>query len=279
MAQILTQRENEIINKKMKGLSLTQNESNILSKSIRPKLDEIKKINADLLLNKLEYNQKARSIEEKIKKLILNNIEGVQSIILCGSAIQTNYKEYNDIDVIVATKKVLTENKMEKRRLIWKIQDLAKKEGLNLDIQIYAEESIINQYPSSPSLIYQLKDSKIIYGKIKIPNKIELSSWDLRMKLDWSDIVDAYSTGNEIYYAIRNIMLVILLMNRKVDNYELNNSVINMLGRDLASRLKEDKASRIEKKLVLNYIRVMSNYLAAELRTNPKWGKIEILNQ
>ena len=70
MAKVLTTREKEIINKKIKGLSLTQNESNILSRYIRPKLKEIKKINPGLLLDKLDYNQKARSIENKIKKMI-----------------------------------------------------------------------------------------------------------------------------------------------------------------------------------------------------------------
>ena len=39
---ILTAREKEIIEKKIKGISLTQNESNILSKYVRPKLKEIR---------------------------------------------------------------------------------------------------------------------------------------------------------------------------------------------------------------------------------------------
>ncbi len=279
MVQIITTRENEIIEKKIKGISLSQNESNILSKTVRPKLIEIKKINAESILNKIEYNQKSKSIEDKIKKIVLENIDGVKAIIVCGSAIQTNYKEYNDIDVIVVTKKILTENKMEKKRLIWKIEDIAKKEGLILDIQIYAEESILLQYPHSPSLIYQLKDSKVIYGKIKIPNEINLSSMDLRMKLDWSDIVDAYSTSNEIYHALRNIMLVLLLMNKRVDNYELSNGLINLFGADFVSRLKNNKASKGERKIALNYIRNMSYYLSDELRTDKKWGKIEISNQ
>lgn len=279
MVQIITARENEIIEKKIQGISLSQNESNILSKAVRPKLIEIKKINAEAILNKIEYNQKSKYIEDKIKKIVLENINGVKAIIVCGSAIQTNYKEYNDIDVIVATKKILTENKMEKKKLIWKIEDIAKKEGLILDIQIYAEESILLQYPHSPSLIYQLKDSKVIYGKINIPNEINLSSMDLRMKLDWSDIVDAYSTSNEIYHALRNIMLVLLLMNRKVDNYELSNGLINLFGADFVSRLKNNKASKGERKIALNYIKNMSYYLSDELRTDKKWEKIEISNQ
>ena len=65
----MTERENEIIAKKLSGVSLTQNEANILSKSIRPKLLEIGKINTGEILNRIEYNQKARAIENKIKRL------------------------------------------------------------------------------------------------------------------------------------------------------------------------------------------------------------------
>src|SRR3989344_4176460 len=101
---ILTQRERQIIDKKIEGISLTQNESNILSKVVRPKLREISKISASTLLNKLEYNQKAKSIENKLRELVLRNIKNVKAIILYGSAIQTNYKEYNDIDVLIVTK-------------------------------------------------------------------------------------------------------------------------------------------------------------------------------
>ena len=102
-SKILTARESEIIKRKLKGYSLTQNESNILSRFVRPKLREMSKINAGLLLNKLEYNQKAKSIEKKIKKTILDNMKDVQTLLLYGSAIQTNYKNYSDLDVLVIT--------------------------------------------------------------------------------------------------------------------------------------------------------------------------------
>ena len=275
MVKILTDRENSIITKKIKGLSLTQNESNILSKTIRPKLIEIRSIDANSLLTKIEYNQKARAIENKIKILIKETIPKVGTIILCGSAIQTNYKEYNDIDVIIATKNMI--DKKEKYDLIDKIRKSAKKYGVTLDIQIYAKDSIIKQYSYSPSLIYQLKDSKVIYGKIKLPTKINLSRLDLMMKLDWSDISSVYSEGKEIYQDIRNAMLVLLLMNKKIDNIELKNSLINILGADLVNRLKTNTASKSEKKIAFSYLRLFVNYLEKELK-NPKWEKIVIEN-
>ena len=275
MVKVLTEREKEIINKKITGLNLTQNESNILSRFIRPKLREISQINSKRLLNKLEYNQKANSIENKVKKIILENIPQVDSIIVCGSAVQNNYKEYNDIDVIVVTKKILTKSQKKKKELIGKVEKAGKNKALNLDVQIYAKDSILYQYPNNPSLIYQLKDSKTIYGKLKIHGKIALSSLDLRMKLDWSEGLDVYSRADEIYYAIRNAMLVLLLMNKKIDNYELRKNLINVLGDDLIAKLKNNQASKPEKKLALNYLNLMVNYLETELKKK-KWEKIEI---
>ncbi len=275
MVKILTVREKEIINKKMKGISLTQNESNILSRFVRPKLREINKINADAILNKIEYNQNARSIEKKIKELILKNIPYVDSITVCGSAVQNNYKEYKDIDIIVATKKVSTKDKKKKRELMEKVEKAGKSKNLNLDIQLYTKSLILCQYPNNPSLIYQLKDSKTIYGKLKIPDKINLSSLDLRMKLDWSEGLDIYSGADEIYYAIRNAMLVMLLMNKKVDNYELKKNLINALGADLLAKLRSNQASELEKGLALNYLNLFVNRLEIELK-NPKWEKIKI---
>ncbi len=275
MVHILTNRENQIISKKIKGLSLTQNESNILSKTIRPKLSKIIQIDAKGILHKLEYSQKGRAIEEKIKEIILTNMKNVEAIVLCGSAIQTNYKEYNDIDVIIAINKVL--EKKDKSSLISKIREEAQKKGVTLDIQIYSKDSIIKQYSYSPSLIYQLKDSKIIYGKINLPKRIELSRLDLMMKLDWSENLGKWAKGSEIYYALRNALLVLLLMNKKVDNNQLKLNLVSILGQDLVNKLKNNTSSNMEKKMALNYLNLLTSYLEEELK-DPKWERIEIEN-
>jgi len=272
---ILTRREIEVMNKRLKNMRLNQQDSNYLSRFVRPKLKEISKINADMLLNKLEYNQKAKSIENRIKRFILEVVPHVDSITICGSAVQNNYKEYNDIDIVVATKKILIKDPKKKRELIEKLEKIGEKDGLNLDIQIYSKNSILSQYPHNPSLIYQLKDSKIIYGKLKMPEKINLSKVDLKMKLDWSGGLSIHSRSDEIYYAIRNALLILLLMNKKVDNYELKKNLAGILGTDLLTRLRSNEASKLEKKLALNYLNLIVNYLEAELK-KPKWEKIEI---
>jgi predicted nucleotidyltransferase len=272
---ILTKKEMEVMNKRLQNMRLNQQDSNYLSRFIRPKLREISRIDANILLNKLEYNQKAKSIENRIKKIILGIVPHADSITVCGSVIQNNYKEYNDIDIIVATKKILTKNQKKKRELIEKLKQIGERENLNLDIQIYSKNSILSQYPHNPSLIYQLKDSKTIYGKLEIPKKIDLSGLDLKMKLDWSEGLSIHSKSDEIYYAIRNALLILLLMNRKVDNYELKKNLRVVLGADLLNKLRNNEASRLERKLALNYLNLLVNYLETELK-NPKWEKIEI---
>lgn len=271
--RILTKKAIEIIEKKLKNKKLTQQDSNYLSRFVRPKLREMLSINAGGLLKRLEYSPKALSIERKIKKIIMDNVPEIKAIIICGSAIQTNYKEYNDIDIIVATKKVI--NLKQKERLIKKIREIGEKMGFNLDIQIYAKKSILSQYSNNPSLIYQLKDSKLIYGKLNIPKRINISNLDLKMKLDWSEGFNIHSRGIEIYLALRNAMLVSLLMNKKVDNFQLINNLINLLGNDLLIRLKNNKVSNEEKKLVLNCLNSITDYLEMEL-SKPQWERIEI---
>ena len=271
--KILTAREQEIIDKKIKWLSLTQNESNILSKSIRPKLKEISKINASKLLNKLEYNQKGLSLENKIKKIIIENVKNVASIIIFGSAIQTNYKNYNDIDILIITKDRQWKSPGDKYDIITKLTERANNLRLNIDIQLTDKNSFYLQYSSNPSLIYQLKDSKIIYGKTRIPTKVELSKLDLRMKLDWSDIDDEESNGIEIYQSLRNVILVRLLLNKIVDNEFLVRSVDDELGRNLIARLKNNTASKFERKITLVYIKELSEKTDKEIK-EAKWEKI-----
>jgi len=270
---ILTQRERQIIDKKIEGISLTQNESNILSKVVRPKLREISKISASTLLNKLEYNQKAKSIENKLRELVLRNIKNVKAIILYGSAIQTNYKEYNDIDVLIVTKDKDWNTIGDKYDSISKLTKIAKDAGLNADIQLVDKKSFEIQYPHNPSLIYQLKDSKIIHGAIKIPSKRELSKLDLRMKLDWSDIDDEESSSSELYQSFRNIVLVRLLLHRIINNELLREEVIKELGEKLVAKLKNNAATKLERKLALHYIRKLSEETDKEILES-KWEKI-----
>ena len=146
----------------------------------------------------------------------------------------------------------------------------AKFLNLPLDIQIVDKVSFYQQYPHNPSLIYQLKDCRIIYGNIKIPKKIKLTRIDLRMKLDWSDIVDEHSEGNEIYHAIRNTILVRLLLKGVIDNTLLYKKLIEQIGINLLTNLKNNTASKLEKKIAMNYLNKLTELTRKEIISNGK---------
>ena len=93
------------------------------------------------------------------------------------------------------------------------------------------------------------------------------------MKLDWSDSSEE-SSGKEIYEYIRNLWLVRLLMKRIVDNSKLSAELVNELGKELILRLKNDLASKLEKRVALNYLIRLLKETEKELK-EAKWEKIE----
>ncbi len=251
---ILTKRETEVINKKLANKKLSQQDSNYLSKYVRPKLREMSKINPVDLLRKIEYNQKSKAIERKIKKTILERIKKTEAIILYGSAIQNNYHDYNDIDIMIVTKSNFYKNEIEKSKKISEIKSILKKENIISDIEIISKNNLIKSYSNSPTLIYQLKDRKIIYGGINLPKKIGIYNADLHMKLDWSKLPRIKPTGNEVYNSLRNTILVRLLLNKIIDNSKLRESLNEELGKRLAEKLKNNQQSNEELKYSINYL-------------------------
>lgn len=278
--ELLTKNENRVLKKKLENKRLSQIESNYLSRAIRPKLkklEKIKEINVENLLQKIEYNQKGKSIELKISKLIRKSIDEkeIDAIIVYGSAIQTNYHSYNDVDVIILIKKKFWANEREKYVKIKEIKEKSEKERVVLDVQIIEKRVFYLEYPSSPDLIYQMKDSRVIYGKIKIPDKIKLAKIDLQMKLDWSDVGDISPRGTEIYKAIRNALLVRLLLNKIIDNQKLKQEVADEIGRNLTEKLKNNSESSAERKIALNYLIELAKKTREEIG-GVTWEKIEL---
>jgi predicted nucleotidyltransferase len=273
VSKIFTEREIEVINKKLKGKKLNQTDSNYIYRFIRPKLKEILTIDAKSILDKMEYNQKIESIEKKIKKIVIEYVEDVYSITLFGSAIQNNYKDYRDIDILIITKKKIYPKIKAKYSKIKELKSILQKQKINADIQIYDKKTIEENYPHSPTLIYQLKDSKAIYGKLKLPDKIQLHNIDLKMKLDWSNIDGLQPLGEDIYKALRNVILVRLLLNKIVDNKRLKESLDDEVGKNLIEKLKNNQESIIEKRLALNFLKELSEKTRSELKGD-LWAKI-----
>lgn len=274
---VLTRKENEVIEKKLKNKKLTQQDSNYLSRYIRPKLREIKSIDATGLLEKLEYNQKIPVIEKKIKDIVLEKIKGVDSITIYGSAVRTNYNRYEDIDVLIVVKKKLWKNLSEKYKMIIELKERTKEHALNLDVEMYDKKTFKKSYPSNITLIYQLKDKKTIYGRITLPKKIEIPKLNLRMKIDYS-IPDEEYSSLDIYKAIRNLLLVELISRKIIDNQKLTESINDEIGKNIAERLKANSKVNIDKKIGLLHLDRLLAIVLKKIEQS-KWEKIELLNQ
>lgn len=278
---LITKREAAVINKKIEHKKLTQQDSNYLSRYVRPKLREMIQIDSKLLLRKLEYNQKVPAIEKYIKNLILKNIKHVSSITIYGSAIYNNYKNYNDIDVLVIVKEKTWKRLGEKLLLAKKIEKKAK---LKLDIKIYTEEYVYYSYPSNITLIYELEDSKTIYGALKYKKNIEISKLDLKMHSDYSETVInetkenglSYIPAKTLYAAIRNLTIIKLIIEKTIDNIKLNEILGDELGKNIINKLKNNSSSLVVKEiayiylkhLYINTIKIINN-----LKEDIKWEK------
>lgn len=271
--RILTEKEQEVLEKRLNNEKVTQADSNRLSRQVRPKLKAMLQINAQEILNRIEYKPETKKIENIIIKSIRNTTKEIDSIILYGSAIQNNYHEYNDIDILLVIKNKIDQKTKAKK--IIELKNILSEKNIVSDIEIITKENLINSYKNSPTLIYQLKDHKVIYGNIKVPKKIELYNADLQMKLDWSDIEDINPTGKEIYGAIRNVLLVRLLLNRIIDNSQLKQSVYEQLGKSLANKLKTNTQTSLEKKVALNYLKELLNSTRKQIGGN-LWEKVTL---
>lgn len=274
---VLTKKETEVIGKKLSGKKINQQDSNYLSRYVRPKLKEISSIDAKFLLDSIEYNQKAIAVENKIKKMLLEKIGGIDSIILYGSAIQNNYKNFNDIDVLVIVKKKFWEKLGEKYKKIIEIKKEMKKNKITIDLEIYDKKIFYSSYSSNPSLVYQLKDRKIIYGSLKQLKKLKISKLELRMKLDYS-LPENSMQGIEIYKAIRNLVLINLILKKIIDNKELASSINKEIGEKIAINLKKGQESAIERKIAMLVLKNLFYSTLNELK-EAKWEKIELFTQ
>ena len=143
-----------------------------------------------------------------------------------------------------------------------------------VSVNFISDKTIEKNYSHSPSLIYQLKDKKIIYGKLNLKNKIELYNIDLKMKLDWSNLEDN-PEGIEIYKALRNVILVRLLLNKIVDNRKLKESLNEEIGKNLLERLKNNKESNIDRKIALSCLNTLLEQTEKEIG-DELWEKVKL---
>ena len=278
---ILTKREADVINKKLQRSKLTQQDSNYLSRYVRPKLREMTQLDSRLLLQSIAYNQKMPAIGRYIKSIILKNVPNVSSITIYGSAIYTNYHDYNDIDVLVTVKKKSWKKLGEKLNLQ---KTVNKKSKLKIDTKIYSDDYVYNAYPHSITLIFELKDHKTIYGVLRYKQGVQISQHSLKMQSDYSEGIlqemedngISYVQSGQLYAAIRNLFVIKLLMAETVDNVALNQILEDEMGKNTIKKLKDNTRSPIVKKIAYLYLRNLYNKTMQQIdsvKGDITWGK------
>ena len=94
------------------------------------------------------------------------------------------------------------------------------------------------------------------------------------MKLDWSYLEDN-PKGVDIYKALRNTVLVRLLLNGIVNNKKLRESLDNELGKNIIERLKNNKESKTDRKIALILLKELTENTRMELG-KVSWEKINL---
>ncbi|MBI2135798.1 hypothetical protein HYU06_01885 [Candidatus Woesearchaeota archaeon] len=154
------------------------------------------------------------------------------------------------------------------------IKKSAKMRGLNIDLKIYPSRDVYYSYPSNIALIYELADYKVIYGMLTLQKRINLDKLDLRMHLDYSYSVilsieqDGLKecTSRDVYSAIRNLVIIHLILQKKVNNILLNNTMKELIGEDILTNLKNETSLLLYKEIGYKILKRQYKLVSKEVK-------------
>lgn len=130
--KLFTPKEIEIMHKQLMGISLTQPEKNVLSRSVRKKLqavDQLSHYRDEFLLKKSQERQR---LIKKALQVILNDPlkKHIDSVLLFGSTLGKTTKS-SDIDICVRFTKISLKNATK-----FRIRTMSELPGI-IDIQVF----------------------------------------------------------------------------------------------------------------------------------------------
>ncbi|MBI4148884.1 nucleotidyltransferase domain-containing protein [Candidatus Woesearchaeota archaeon] len=272
---ILSNKEIEVVLKRLQNKHITQTESNYLSRSVRPKLRSAEFAASSGLLSLLGYRRKKyerndRLLREKVVKSVGANIKDVQAIILFGSYVRNGHTDYRDIDVMIVVRKKLWKGLAEKRRLEANIE-----RGIDArtDINLVDYGELRNILPYSPLLQTELEDHKLIYGDIALKEKVIIDRAYLYRKLLETEYV--LELGRKIrpryvYNAMRNCLSIKLFLKGVIGNKQIIKTIEDNIGRSTAESLMEDKSDSLQRDIALKYLEYLYNGLMESLKDEQK---------
>ncbi len=267
---ILSNKEIEVVLKRLNNKHITQTESNYLSRSIRPKLKSAEFAASTKLLSLLDYRRKKYEREDSLlrKKIIsaLQYINNVKTVIVFGSYVRNNHANYRDIDIMVVVNKKIWKSLIEKNKLEKNIEKII---DIKTDVNLLIYRELINMFPYSPLLQTELEDHKLIYGDIKLKKKIIVDKPYLYRKLLETEYV--IELGKKIkpryiYNAIRNCLSTELFLKNIVDNKLIIKTIENNIGKLTSENLLSNKTNLVQRDIALRYLKYLYKKLIKELK-------------
>lgn len=268
---ILSNKEIEVVIKRLNNKHITQTESNYLSRSIRPKLRSAEFVASTELRSLLNYRRKKyeqsnQLLRKKILKATRNIINNTKAIIVFGSYIKNSHTNYRDIDVMIVLNKKLWKSLAEKHRLKVGIE---KAVDIKIDIHLAVYNELMSLLPYSPLLQTELEDHKVIYGNIKLRKKIIINKDYLYRKLleaEYAIELGMSIKSKYIYNAIRNCLAIELFLKKIVNNNLIMKTIENNIGKSTANSLMDDKANLIQREIALKYLQYLYDKLIESLK-------------
>jgi len=268
---ILSNREIEVVLKRLNNKHITQTESNYLSRSIRPKLKSAEFAVSSELLSLLDYRRKRHErkdhlLRKRIVGAVGDIIDNVKVIILFGSYVRNNHINYRDIDVLIVLSKKIWKTSAGKHRLE---KNIERAIDIRVDINLVVYSELVNILPYSPLLQVELENHKIIYGDIKIKKKIIVNKLYLYKKLlELESIIELGKKieSKYIYNAIRTCLSIKSFLKKVVDSELLIKTIENNIGKLTADSLIEGRANSVQKDIALRYLKYLYNNLLGVLK-------------
>ncbi len=271
LGPILSRREIEVVMKRLKNKHITQTESNYLSRSIRPKLKAAEFASSNKLLSLLDYRRKKYEREDTVlrKNILLalkDIIKDVQAVVVFGSYIMNQHTNYQDIDIMVVLRRKIWGSVVEKHKIEERISSLLR---FRADIILNNYKDLKEVFPFSPLLQTQFEYSKVIYGKLNLPNKIIINKPYLYSKL--SDVEFILECGKDlegkyIYNGIRTCLSIKMFINRKISNGLIIKTIEKNMGKETTDNLRRNKANNLQRNISLRYLKYLYRGIEKELR-------------
>ncbi|MBI2106686.1 hypothetical protein HYT57_01765 [Candidatus Woesearchaeota archaeon] len=159
---------------------------------------------------------------DQVMKIIDNEIENYENIIITGSFLESSFN-FNDIDVVIVTSSKINQDLIKKN-----IEDITK---ISTHIIALDNNSLIKGLSIDP--LYQMMLSKCVAKKriiYKIKTEINYKLLDLHLLKSKTlmynfDILN----GNEKYYLVRNMIAIYLFLQHKKLNHDIINKEIKKL--------------------------------------------------